>query len=467
MKNIKVMVANPPWIIGNNFTDRRVGVRAGSRWPFTYEANFFSILINKIKNRSVQTDDGINWWKNNFKRNPIKTSVDLVDTIFNKRRYVPYPGFMGYAVSYLRSQNIETEYYDAIAQGHSYERFFKEMDNFKPKIIIQETSTPSFEVDIELSKKLHENGCEVCLVGPHATAFAEKLIKLPFVDYVLKGEYEYSSLKMIKSQKKGIYESKGVTDLDSLPYPYRSKEYINLYRDYCCKKNLAFPQLWVYGGRGCAFNCDFCLWVHTMYGKRYTLRKPENILTEVENMLRKHNFKNVIFDDDCWNLGGSERLYTIAEGMKKFKVPWSVMGRLDTCSKETFKYLVDRGCTGFRLGVESLSQHLLNKTNKRLKVNQILETIDYLKKLDVSIFLCFVHNILGETQADRDIQDQKIKEINLPFQNPPCIPFPGTPYYQTVKSKNPSLAKLVSWSEYDGGKIGKNLETIVKEYSGK
>lgn len=465
MKNVKVMITNPPWIVQGGFLNKRVGVRAGSRWPFTYEANFWSLLLNKFRGKSIQTEAGINWWKESFQKNPLKAIASFLDTVVNKRRYVPYPAFMGYTVSYLQSQGVEAKFYDAIALGHSYRSFFEEVNRFKPEIIIQETSTPSFDIDIKLAKKLHEMGHEVCLVGPHATAFAEELIKLPFVDYVLQGEYEYSSLKMIKSHKKGVYRPERVVDLDSLPYPYRSWEYISSYREYCCKKDLDFPQLWIYGGRGCAFSCEFCLWVHTMFYKRFTLRKPENILTEVDSMLRKYNFKYILFDDDCWNLGGDERLLKIADGLKKFGVPWSIMGRLDTCDKETFKYLVDRGCVGFRLGVESLSQRLLNKTNKGLKVDFILEMIDYLKKLDVSIFLCFIHYILGETQADRDEQNKKIKEIGLPFQNPPCIPFPGTPYYHSVARAVPRLAKITSWNEYDGGKIGNKLRRVVKEYS--
>lgn len=465
MKKPKVLITNPPWIKKETLLNTRIGVRAGSRWPFTYEANFISIALNKINNKSVQTDDGIDWWKDNFKKNPFTTGLNLLDTVFNRRRYIPYPAFMGYTVSYLISQGIEAGFYDAIALGHNEEKFFKTVRNFKPEIIIQETSTPSFNSDIQLAEKLHAQGFETCLVGPHATAMAEELIKLPFVNYILKGAYEYSSLEMVESRKKGIYKSKRIVNLDEFPYPYRGREYVNLYRDYCCKKNLEFPQLWIYGGRGCAFQCDFCLWVHTMYDRQLTLRKPNNILTETEEMLRKYNYRNIIFDDDCWNLGGGERLYEIAEGMKKFKIPWSIMGRLDTCSKETFKYLVDRGCTGFRLGVESLSQGLLDKSNKNLKVKQILETIDYLKKLDVSIFLCFVHDILGETRFDRKKQDRKIEEIGLPFQNPPCIPFPGTPYFEEVKKIFSADLEKIDLSEYDGGNLGNKLTSLVRSYS--
>lgn len=473
MKTTRVLITNPPWIVREGLFGKRLGIRAGSRWPFTAEAGLFSFLLGGSKKKLTQGEEipgfypggGFKWWKENFKRNPFKTAINFLDTVINQRRYIPYPVFMGYATTYLQSKGVEAKFYDAIALNHNYRRFFKEVRKFNPEIIIQETSTPSFDVDIQISQRLHEMGYEVCLTGSHATAFAEELIKLTFVDYVLKGEYEYSSLEMLESRKRGVYSPVRPVDLDSLPYPYRDEKIIHAYREYCCRKDLDFPQLWIYGSRGCAFRCEFCLWVHTMFNKRFSLRKPKNILAEVDEMLRKYNFKYIMFDDDCWNLGGDERLLKIADGLKKFGFPWSIMGRLDTCNKETFKYLVDRGCVGFRLGVESLSQPLLDKTNKGLKVDFILEMINYLKKLDVSTHLLFMHYILGETEEDRERQNKKIEEIGLSFQNPPCIPFPGTPYYQTVAKSIPGLAKITAWSDYDGGRIGESLKNIVKKYS--
>jgi len=425
----KVLVTNPPWIVETPCGRRRLGIRAGSRWPLT-------------------TSD-----------------------YYKPTTYMPYPGFMGYAVSYLQSQGVEARFYDAIASNHEIEAFYRNVDQFKPDIVIQETSTPSFNVDIEIARKLHEK-YEICLVGPHATAFAERLIELPFVDYVLKGAYEYSSLQMVTTRRRGIYDFDSVKNLDDLPYPYRDEKIIHHYRECVCKKKLQFPQLWIYGSRGCAFHCSFCLWVHTMYGEKFTLRCPTKILDEVDDMIRKYGFKYILFDDDCWNLGSKTRITQIADGLHKIGVPWSIIGRLDTCDKDVFKYIVDRGCVGLRLGVESLSQRLLDKVDKRLTVEKVMEMIDYLKTLDVSLFLLFMHLIPGETWWDRLKQDLMIRKIcwghpYIVFQNPPCIPFPGTPYYQQFVKQGLDPEKVTDWDEYDGASIGPNLISIAKKYAKK
>lgn len=412
---MKVVVANPPWIYRNNLFEKRYGVRAGSRWPGSSTKRW--------------------------------------------HEYVPYPVFMGYAVSYLRSRNIDAVFYDAVAEHHQYKDFYKRIDYYKPDIVIQETATPSFEADIIIARELAKK-YEVCLVGPHASVFSEELIKFPFISYILKGEYEYSSFEMVSTRRKGIYEPQRVFNLDDLPYPYRDADIVKLYKEPCCRKKLAYPQMWVYGSRGCAYECNFCLWVHTMYSRKLLLRDPDKILAEIEEGLARFGFKYIMFDDDCWNLGGDIRLMKLADGLQKIGIPWSVLGRMDTCSKELFRYIVDRGCVGIRLGVESLSQALLDKTNKKLAVADIIDVLSYLKTLDVSVYLCFMHYIQGETKEDRNIQANRIKELGFNYQNPPCIPFPGTPYYTEMVRKGMDI-KNVRWQEYDGGNIGTHLKRIV------
>lgn len=462
---MKILITNPPWIFKESLFIKRFGVRAGSRWPFSGR---FPTVYARIAT----------FYENQVKRGPraiINATEKLIRKVTSPSKgvskpfpyYSPYPGFMGYATSYLQSQGIEAIFYDAIAQCHDYSTFFRKVDEIKPDIVIQETSTPSFDVDMKIARELYKK-YEVCLVGPHATAFAESLIELPFVSYVLKGAYEHSAMEMVKTRRKGVYELSRPVNLDDLPYPYRDEVIIHHYRDANCPTRFALPQLWVYASRGCAYHCDFCLWQHTMFNNKLVLRRPENILGEIDDQVRKFGFKHIYFDDDCWNLGDEKRMMEIADGMKEIGLPWTINARFDGCSKETFKYLVDRGCAGLRLGIESLSQSLLNRLNKGLRVQDILDTLRYLEGLNVDLYLLFMHYVPGETEEDRYEQDREIEKLNHTYQNPPCIPFPGTPFYDKLVQAGYDPKNFgVKWSEYDGGKIGDNLRRLVKEYSRK
>lgn len=459
---MKVLITNPPCLFNKYILfGRRFGIRAGSRWPFSYSTPNFITKIPYLIKLMLSSPKGF------CKKVLTKINLRLNKNTLteNNLPYCPYPGFMGYATSYLQSKGIETKFYDTIALGHNYSIFYKTIDRFKPDLVIQETSTPSFNIDLEIAKKLHKR-YEVCLVGPHATAFAEELIDLPFVDYILKGAYEYSAWEMIKTKRKGIYDYR-FADLDDLPYPYRDESIIHLYRDYNVLKDLAFPQLWIYASRGCIFHCDFCLWIDTMFNNKLSLRQAENVLGEIDDMVSKYNFRHIYFDDDCWNIGPEERLMKIAEGLHRIGLPWTINARLDTSNKEAFKYFVDRGCVGLRLGIESLSQTLLDRINKKLSVKEVIDTLEFLKTLNVSLYLCFMHYLPGETEEDRAEHNGKLKKIGIRYQNPSCIPFPGTPYYQKIIQAGYNLEKEVSWEEFDGGRIGQNLLNLIKEYSNK
>lgn len=420
---MKVLLTNPPWIFNQYmFCGKRTGVRAGSRWPFSIRGG--------------------------------------------KLDYIPYPGFLGYAASYLLSQGIDAVFYDAIASGHGYREFFSNVEYYKPDIVIQEVSTPSIDIDLWIAKELHKKKIEVCLVGPHATAAAPILAGFDFVDYVLKGAYEFSALEVCKYRRRGLYDY-NVADIKDLPYPWRDKAIIDHYRDTNCLKSLKFPQLWVYSSRGCVFSCDFCLWAHSMFNKRFSLRDAGDVLKEIEEMAARYNFKHIYFDDDCWNIGPAGRLRAMAEGLKRIGLPWTINARLDLSSNDDFSYFVDNGCVGLRLGIESLSQRLLDCANKGLTVGAIVDKIKYLESLDVELYLLFMHYLPGENNRDRAIQDVYIRELGFRHQNPPCIPFPGTPYYEKLKCYCPGLADKISPKEFDGGNIGNKLIQLVKKYSAK
>lgn len=415
---MKVLLTNPPWIFKQyGFFGSRIGVRAGSRWPFS------------VKGKALG--------------------------------YIPYPGFMGYATTYLQSQGVEARFYDAVAWQHSYAEFFRRVDEYKPDIVIQETSTPSFDIDCTVAQKLHEQGYEICFVGPHASAYADEISKLPYVDYVLKGAYEYSAFTMCKERRKGVYDF-AIASLDDLPYPWRDVEIVGQYVDTNCLKGFARPQLWVYASRGCVFQCDFCLWPHTMFEKQCSLRAPDKIIAEIEEAVGRYGFKHIYFDDDTWNIGGEERLRKICDGLKRIGLPWSVNARLDLSSQDMFAYFVESGCAGLRVGVESLSQRLLDVMHKGLTVDSIVDKIKYLEKLDVDVYLLFMHYLAGEQESDRLEQDRMIKKFGLRCQNPPCIPFPGTPYYKKLQGMGLGGVRL---SDYDGGNIGAKLLKRIKQYS--
>jgi radical SAM superfamily enzyme YgiQ (UPF0313 family) len=395
-----------PWIIKKILgTDKRksieyrYGVRAGSRWPLTA-------------------------------------------TVPNA--YAPYPFMLGYSASLLKENGFEVELIDSVvSQNRSYKKFIKNVIKNKPDIVVLETAALTENIDLWCAEKISKFA-EVALAGPHFTdeIIAELQKKAPFVQYFLKGEYIKSSLKMAKTRQKGVYESDIVTDLDSIPFPYRD------FKDAECYFDLSMPtdrpQLQMYASKGCPFKCSFCMWPQTMYKGIVAQRTPEKIIEEIRENVKKYGYKSIFFDDDTFNIG-TERISKLCDYLKEIGLPWTMMGRLDCSPDWLYDKMVDCGCVGMRFGIETFNTDCLKRINKGLERVDFLGTLQHIceKHPDLWIHLTVMKDMPGQTDEIHKT-DMKIlhdlgfklnsSNIKRSFQLSTCVPYKGTKLYEQVKA---------------------------------
>lgn len=192
---IDVLLVNLPWIS----TEREYGIRAGSRWAHTRD----------------------------------KRSQVL--------KCYPFPFYLAYTTAVLLRGGIQAMIKDCIAEEMDQEDFFRMMDKQTPNYMVIETSTPSFYNDLNYAKiSKEEYGCTVILCGAHVSSLAvETLKRYSFIDFIMIGEYDLTSLELVKSLERGrpsLKKVKGlafrddgsivvnekrplIANLDSLPYP--------------------------------------------------------------------------------------------------------------------------------------------------------------------------------------------------------------------------------------------------------
>jgi anaerobic magnesium-protoporphyrin IX monomethyl ester cyclase len=395
----------------------RYGVRAGSRWPWTME---------------------------------------------HPHGGPPYPFFMGYAASFLQSNGYPVNIIDAVAaEEYSYAKFISEVKKHSPEIVILETATPTIDIDLWVAEQLAQF-TEVCLAGPHSTIWSEEIIKNnKFIKYILKGEYILSSLELVQTRRKGIYETQIVNDLDQIPYPFRDFPEATQYYDPTMPTKR--PQLQIYGSKGCPFKCIYCMWPPVMYQGTYTPRSPQKIIAEIKLCQNKYGYQSIFFDDDTFNLG-NERISELCDGLAKIGLPWTMMGRLDTSPEWLFAKMVDCGCVGMRFGVETFDLEVSKNIKKGLQLENVLKTLTFIsaKFPDLYIHLTMMKNMPGQTEAIHQQDIQKLKDLGYSMDNPlrnfqlsSCAPFPGTELYAMLEKAGHKLNK---WQLYDGAN-----ETIMKE----
>ena len=446
---MSILFSNPPWWEGKEsrgFLRKkrwRRGVRAGSRWPFTYQGRC--------------TPD-----------NP------------RAHDYIPYPFFLGYATSYTANKigNGKVFFRDSIALSESYNNFYKYLDSIHKKIeyFLIESATPSWKHDYNLIKEIKKKypNLKIVVAGPISTS--DEKWDSEIIHAVIKGEYEKNIIKVLEG-KSGVLNHDLLTkeEMNQAPIPYYDSMIYDKYFDgNPIPMNILHPQLHIWSSRGCPFKCIFCVWPAAMTGndptgdgkrsvRQYTPGYIDNLLTELTG---RYKFKAIYFDDDTFNIG-NRHTENMSALMGKFKTPWFAMCRADTSKKETWKKMADSGCKGVKIGVESGSQLVVDKiVNKHLDLKYVSEIVSYIRSLDMSVHGTFTYGLPGETKEDM-IQTKKF--INSTkfstVQESGTAEIEGTPLHTLINAeKLTTYPSAVADENYDRQKDGgKKWQRLVKD----
>jgi anaerobic magnesium-protoporphyrin IX monomethyl ester cyclase len=429
----RIMIINPPWKVNS-----RRGVRAGSRWPFT----------------------GVSCAENNME-------------------YTPYPFFMGYLASVLKQRGISAVVVDGVAENLSNFEFLERVAGYAPRIIVMETSTASYIVDnlwlLLLKERLPD--ATIIWTGPHVSALGTSVLdENSFVDFIIKGEYEIAAADLIAGmvQNKDYTHIKGLIyrndrgeitsnghseqiDINTLPLPERVTVPIYNYSDLFA--GMKYPCLQIHASRGCPFKCIYCVWPQVLYGNhKYRVRAPRMVVAEIKEAVDNFGFRSFYFDDDTFNIG-NKRMISLCNEIKKYgldKIPWGAMSRADTSDFETLKQLRDAGLVAMKFGVESGDQQLVDFAQKSLDLKKVQQTVQWCKALDIRVHLTFTFGLPEEQHHTIEKTISFAKELNPDsIQFSITTPFPGTRYYDILKSEGNLLSE--DWEKYDGA-----LYTVIK-----
>ncbi|WP_096702413.1 radical SAM protein [Magnetospirillum sp. 15-1] len=429
---MKVLFSNPPWWQGQALYPlpdgtqclvHRAGVRAGSRWPFT----FF-----------------LNHGPDNYQ--------------FGS--YLPYPYFMGHAATWAdRELGGNVTFRDSIALRESYDKYYEFLQAERFEYIVIESASPSWEHDKEvigeISRRLPHT--RFIITGP-ITSHGERLLdEAPNIQAAVRGEYEKGVIKALNGANGVVdFDLLTVAEMNSAPFPYFDNVIAHRYCD-TNPRGQQFPQAQVLSSRGCPYKCIFCVWPATMTsndpdggGKRivrqYGADYMEAFLTE---LVQKYGFRSIYFDDDTFNLG-DRHVEKMCAVMRKIGVPWSAMCRADTSSFHLWQEMKDSGCFGVKIGFESGNQEVVdNIVNKRLDLEEARKAAFEIKRVGMTLHGTFTFGLPGETPEQ--MQDTETYMASLPLdscQKSGCAEIEGAPLH--------TLGRVSNLKSYPGAKLDEN-----------
>jgi len=112
------------------------------------------------------------------------------------------------------------------------------------------------------------------------------------------------------------------------------------------------------------------------------------------------------------------------------KWTWCCQTRADSVDRDLLEAMRAAGCTLIHYGVESGSEEILAKTEKKITLDQIAKGIALTKEAGIAAACFFMLGLPGEATEDRRKTLEFAKKINPTYASFHITsPYPGTPLY--------------------------------------
>ncbi len=260
------------------------------------------------------------------------------------------------------------------------------------------------------------------------------LTHFPQIDYVVVGEGEFTFLGLVEAlagdRKQSLSGIKGlayrngkevihtgppdlIEDLDRLPDPAR----------YFSCQHVAIS-------RGCPQNCTFC-GSPAFWGRRVRFHSADYFVRQLR-LLYEKGVRFFYVSDDTFTLKKALAISVCRAIIReKLSITWAAISRVDLVDEEILYWMRRAGCVQISYGVESGSDEIREKLNKRISREQIIRAFAQTIRHGIMARAYFIYGSPGENddtiQASLDLIEE-IKPLSIVFYI--LTLFPGTALYR-------------------------------------
>lgn len=249
--------------------------------------------------------------------------------------------------------------------------------------------------------KRHHPHSHIIVGGPHAAPFAEEMIAHhSSIDTVTTGESEITFLELCERLAAGgdnhglagaVYRVDGRIE--------RGPERPNIGDlDQYLSPHSIFDTHIFMTSRGCPWACTFC-GAESQWGRGFRGNSVPYVLDALESMLPRLPVKMLMVKDDTFTTN-RKRVIDICRGIRErgLKFLWSCDTRVDLLGEDLLREMRLAGCQRLSLGVESGAPDIIKQVDKKITVDDILESTALAKKYGIRVRFYMMLGNRGETQ---------------------------------------------------------------------
>ncbi len=308
-----------------------------------------------------------------------------------------------YLASFLQTKGYSAKVLDAESENLSYKDIIDCIKTQRFDVLGISTTTVAFHRTLELSEKIKEAIPNITIVvgGPHVSSQPRETLKFAQIDYAIANEGEETLVELLDALSaetsidkiKGLIYRKGVDiiknekcpyikDIDSIPFP--AYDQISDFYKYTPPSNnyKKLPVANIITSRGCPNNCTFC--DNNTFGRATRIRSAENIVAEIELLIKKYGIKEIAFVDDTFTVRPN-RIYELFKLVKSkgLSFHWTCMARINTVDDNLLRYMKNNGCWNISFGIESGDENILENIHKNIKLKDVENVVGLCHKLKI------------------------------------------------------------------------------------
>ena len=369
--------------------------------------------------------------------------------------YQCYPphGLM-YLAAFLRNRRPghDQKILDLMAIRASADRIEPELRDFAPDLVAIHAMSFQAKCMHQLAARVKawRPGCVVAIGGPHPSAAPDQTLADPNIDIAAIGEGEETYAEIVERAAAGADlagipgtvvrrdgqllrgpERPFIADLDTLPFPAWDLVDLRAYftdvmrnqNDITNRREVTT----IFTSRACPYGCIFC---HNLFGKKFRARSVDNVLAEMEALVRDHGIRELHLIDDCFN-SDLDRARAIMRGIRergldlKLAFPNGLRG--DRLPDDLLDLMVAAGVYKMNFGVETGSPRVQKLIKKGLSLDAIRDGISRAAARGIFTHGFFMLGFPGETRAEMEETIRFACSTDLHTAGFALLsPFPGT-----------------------------------------